>query len=178
LQRLWRNTVDENTGELRVGEAAPDLATLRVMHRSIDAVTREMQAMRINTAIAHMIVLNNHLTSLVVPPRAAVEALVLMLAPAAPHISEELWRRLGHQTSLAHHSYPVADPQYVAEETITCVVQVMGKVRARLEVTPSVGATELEDLALNHPDIVKAIGQKTVRRVIVKPPGLVNVVTA
>jgi len=176
LQRLWRNVIDEDTGLLRVGESEPDLATLQVMHRAIDAVTHEMRAMRVNTAIARMIVLNNHLTSLDAPPRAAVEALVLMVAPVAPHIAEELWQRLGHAESLAHHPFPVADPAYVAEETVTCVVQVMGKVRARLEVLPGVAAGELEAAALAHPDVVKAIGPASVRRVIVKPPTLVNVV--
>jgi len=176
LQRLWRNVVDEDTGELRISEDAPDEATLQVMHRAIDAVTHEMKAMRVNTAIARMIVLNNHLTGLDAPPRAAVEALVLMVAPVAPHIAEELWQRLGHAESLAHQPYPVADPVFVAEETVTCVVQVMGKVRARLEVLPDIDAVGLEAAALAHPDTVKAIGEASVRRVIVKAPKLVNIV--
>ncbi|MDR1118049.1 MAG: leucine--tRNA ligase, partial [Bifidobacteriaceae bacterium] len=101
LQRLWRNAVDESTGALVVSDDAPSDETLRLMHRTVADVRTEMEAMRFNTAIARMIVLNNHLTGLPAAPRAAVEALVKLLAPVAPHIAEELWERLGHAESLA-----------------------------------------------------------------------------
>ncbi|MDR3202039.1 MAG: class I tRNA ligase family protein, partial [Bifidobacteriaceae bacterium] len=176
LQRLWRNAVDEATGELAVSDQPADPATRELTHRTVDAVRREMEAMRFNTAIARMIVLNNHLTTLEAAPREAVETLVLLLAPAAPHIAEELWSRLGHPDSLAYQPYPVADPAYLVEETVTAVVQVRGKVRARLEVPPSIDRAELERLALADPAVARALDGHGVRKVIVRPPTLVNVV--
>ncbi|MDR1634852.1 MAG: leucine--tRNA ligase [Bifidobacteriaceae bacterium] len=176
LQRLWRNVVDEDTGKLRVSDAEPDQATLKVMHRVVAEVRQEMDSMRFNTAIARMIVLNNHLTSLPSAPRAAVETLVKLLAPVAPHIAEELWQRLGHEKSLAREPYPQADPAYLVEETVTAVVQVQGKVRARLQVAPSIGAEDLEAAALADPAVQAALGGKPVRRVVARPPKLVNLV--
>lgn len=176
LQRLWRNVVSEETGEVTVVDEAPDPATLRALHRAIDEVTTEMSAMRFNTAIARMIVLNNHLTSLAAVPRAAAEALVLMVAPVAPHIAEELWRRLGHERSLLREPFPVADPAYLVEETVTCVVQVEGKVRDRLEVPPSIPEDELRERALATPGVARALNGRQVRTVVVRAPRLVNVV--
>ena len=133
--------------------------------------------MSFNTAIARLTEYNTVLTALKVVPRAAVEPLVLMVAPLAPHIAEELWHRLGHEQSLAHEPFPVADPALVTEDTITAVVQVRGKLRAQLEVPTSITEDELRELALAHPRIVKEI-PNGVRKVIVKAPKLVNVVPA
>ncbi|WP_100423062.1 leucine--tRNA ligase [Sediminihabitans luteus] len=178
LQRLWRNVVDEETGALTVSEEPAAAATLRVVHRAIAEVRDEMQHMRPNTAIAKLITLNNHLTSLGTVPREAVEPLVLMTAPVAPHIAEELWSRLGHDESLAHEPFPVADPALLVEDTVTCVVQVQGKVRARLEVPPSIGEDALREAALAEPNVVRALDGRGIRTVIVRAPKLVNVVPA
>jgi len=178
LQRLWRNVVDEETGEVTVTDDEPDLETLRVLHRTIDEVTTEMEAMRFNTAIARLIVLNNHLTSLDRVPRAVAEPLVLMVAPFAPHIAEELWSRLGHEKSLIREPFPVADPQHLVVESVTCVVQVAGKVRDKLEVSPDATEDELRELALASPRVQKFLDGRAVRTVIVRPPRLVNVVPA
>ena len=178
LQRLWRNVVSESDGTLVVTEDAPSDETLRVLHRTVADVTDDMAAMRINTAIAKLIVLNNHLTTLSAAPRAAVEALVLMTAPVAPHVAEELWSRLGHERSLAHEPYPVADPAYLVEDTVTCVFQVAGKVRGRAEVSPQVTQDVLQELALADAGVQRALDGRGVRTVIVRAPKLVNVVPA
>ncbi|MFE5294232.1 leucine--tRNA ligase [Isoptericola sp. NPDC056618] len=176
LQRLWRNVVDEETGALVATDDEPDTATLRAMHRAIADVRVEMEHMRPNTAIAKLITYNNHLTSLDRVPRAAVEPLVLMVAPIAPHIAEELWQRLGHDGSLAREPFPTADEQYLVEDTVTCVVQVKGKVRGRLEVAPTISDADLEAAALAEPNVVRAIDGAPVRKVIVRAPKLVNIV--
>ena len=178
LQRLWRNVVDEETGEVTVTDAEPGVETLRVLHRTIDEVTTEMEAMRFNTAIARLIVLNNHLTSLDGVPRSVAEALVLMVAPFAPHVAEELWSRLGHPRSLLREPFPVADPAYLVVESVTCVVQVQGKVRDKLEVAPDATEEALRELALASPRVQRALDGRGVRTVIVRPPRLVNVVPA
>ncbi|WP_405853564.1 leucine--tRNA ligase [Streptomyces sp. NBC_00090] len=177
LQRLWRNVVDESTGEVTVVDTAADEDTLRALHKAIDGVAQDMAAMRFNTAIAKVTELNNHLTkSGGALPRQVAEQLVLLVAPLAPHIAEELWRKLGHTESVVHQGFPVADPTYVVDETVTCVVQIKGKVKARLEVSPSITDAELETLALADPHVVGALGGAEIRKVIVRAPKLVNIV--
>ncbi|RAX22365.1 leucine--tRNA ligase [Actinomyces sp. Z5] len=177
LQRLWRNVVDETSGEVTVSDAPADEATRRLVARTIVGVRDDYEGMRLNTAIAKLIVLNNHLTGLKTVPREAVEALVLMAAPVAPHICEEIWQCLGHTRSLAHEPFPVVtDEALLAAEKVTCVVQVKGKVRDRLEVDPDIDAAELEKLALAAPGVVRALDGRGVRKVIVRAPKLVSVV--
>ncbi|MFE0734640.1 leucine--tRNA ligase [Streptomyces sp. NPDC058855] len=177
LQRLWRNIVDETTGEVTVVDTAPDEDTLRALHKAIDGVSQDMAAMRFNTAIAKITELNNHLTkSGGAVSRTVAEQLVLLVAPLAPHIAEELWHRLGHERSVVHQDFPVADPAYVVDETVTCVVQIKGKVKARLEVPPSITDADLEALALADPHVVNALGGAEIRKVIVRAPKLVNIV--
>ncbi|MFG2670695.1 leucine--tRNA ligase [Streptomyces sp. DT20] len=179
LQRLWRNIVDEESGEVTVVDGEPGEDTLRALHKAIDGVGGDMAGMRFNTAIAKVTELNNHLTKAGGPlPRSVAEPLVLLVAPLAPHIAEELWRRLGHTDSVVHQDFPVADPAYVIDETVTCVVQIKGKVKARLEISPSITDAELESLALADPAVVAALGGAGIRKVIVRAPKLVNIVPA
>jgi leucyl-tRNA synthetase len=176
LQRLWRNVIDEVTGEPLVTEDAPDAATKRLLHRTIHALRTDYDALRFNTAIARLIEFNNALTKLPRVPREAAEALVVMTAPVAPHIAEELWAKLGHPQTLTYVDFPNADPALLVDDTVTCVVQVQGKVRDRLEVPADIGAEDLQALALATEKITAALAGKTVRKVIVRPPNLVNVV--
>jgi leucyl-tRNA synthetase len=179
LQRLWRNMVDETTGEVTVTGTEPDEETLRVLHKAIDGVRQDMENLRFNTAIAKVTEVNNHLTKAGGPvPRSVAEQLVLLIAPLAPHIAEELWHRLGHDSTVVHQPFPVADPAYVVDETVTCVVQIKGKVRARLEVSPSIADEELEKLALEDEKVRAALGGADIRKVIVRAPKLVNIVPA
>ncbi|MET7637902.1 leucine--tRNA ligase [Streptomyces sp. NPDC005438] len=176
LQRLWRNVIDEATGAVTVVDAEPDEETLRALHKAIDGVRQDLDNMRFNTAIAKVTELNNHVTKLSEVPRSVAEAMVLLIAPLAPHVAEELWHRLGHDDTVVHHEFPQADPRYVVDETVTCVVQVKGKVRARLEVPPSIEEADLERQALADPGVVKALGDAAIRKVIVRAPKLVNIV--
>ncbi|MFI1400191.1 leucine--tRNA ligase [Streptomyces sp. NPDC020681] len=179
LQRLWRNVVDEATGEVTVVDTEAGEAMLRALHKAIDGAGQDLSALRFNTAIAKITELNNHLTKVGGPlPRSVAEQLVLLIAPLAPHIAEELWHRLGHGDSVVHQDFPVADPAYVVDETVTCVVQIKGKVKARLEVSPSISDEELETLALGDAAVVAALGGAGIRKVIVRAPKLVNIVPA
>ncbi|KRE61595.1 leucine--tRNA ligase [Nostocoides sp. Soil756] len=178
LQRLWRNVVDEETGALVVTETPLDDATARVLHRTIDAVRTDYAALGFNTAIARLTELNNALTKLDGGvPREAAEAIVPMVAPLAPHIAEELWSRLGHEESLVHAPFPVADPALLVDDTVTCVVQVKGKVKDRLEVPSDITEDALRELALASEKVQAAL-PGGVRTVIVRAPKLVNVVPA
>ncbi|MGZ5401593.1 MAG: leucine--tRNA ligase [Aeromicrobium sp.] len=176
LQRVWRLVLDEETGDPRITDDDLDTTTLRVLHKTIDGVHADFDGMRFNTAVAKLIELTNHLTRTGIRARAALEPLVLMLAPLAPHISEELWARLGHDQSLTFHDFPVADPALLVDDTVTCVVQVQGKVRGKLEVPAGIGEDELTALALAESNVVRFIDGREIRKVIVRAPKLVNVV--
>jgi leucyl-tRNA synthetase len=177
LQRLWRNVVDEASGEVRVVDGPLGGEDLRILHRTIAAVRADYAGLSFNTAIARLIELNNALTRLEAVPREAAEKLVLMVAPLAPHIAEELWRRLGHPETLAYEPFPEADPALLAEETVTCVIQIRGKVRDRVEVPADIAEEALRALALESPKVRAATGAG-VRTVVVRAPKLVNVVPA
>ena len=109
-------------------------------------------------------------------PRAAVEPLVLMVAPLAPHLAEELWRRLGHATSLAHGPFPVADPAYLADDTVEYPVQVNGKVRGRVTVAADADADAIEAAALADEKVQAFLAGATPKKVIVVAGRLVNLV--
>jgi len=130
LQRAWRCIIDEQTGQPRVSDAAPDAALARTMHKTIVGVRRDMETLGFNTAVAKLIEFVNDLTkaAAVLPiPRACAETLALLLAPLAPHIAEDLWSRLGHETTLAFHAFPVADETLAADDQIEIPVQVPGQ---------------------------------------------------
>jgi len=176
LQRLWRNLLDEQTGNSRVADTPPDDATRRLLHRTIAAVRSDMDALRSNTAIARLIELNNHLVGLEDVPREIAEPLVLMVAPLAPHIAEELWSRLGHDRTLAYEAFPEADPALLVEDTVEYPVQVNGKVRSRVVVPAGAPAGDVEAAALADGKIAALVGGAAPKRVIVVPGRLVNVV--
>ncbi|MGV1005162.1 MAG: leucine--tRNA ligase [Candidatus Nanopelagicales bacterium] len=169
LQRVWRNVVDEETGELAVVDELPGEPTLRAMHTAIAKVREDCTNLRFNTAIAELIKLNNHLTKLPAVPRQAAETLVLMTAPFVPHLAEELWSKLGHGESLAYESFPVADPAYLVTDTLPCVVQVNGKVRATLEVVADASDDAVRELVLADEAVQRALGGKEVRKLILPP---------
>ena len=180
LQRIWRNLVDERTGQSRVvDEPAPD-ATRRLLHRTVAAVRAGIESLRFNTAIARITELSNHLTSAFPdgPPREVAEPLVLMLAPLAPHVAEELWSRMGHAASLAYEPFPEADPALVAEDTVTVPVQVNGKLRATLRVPAGTTDADLEAAARADERVRRHLDGRTVRRVVVVGDQLVNFVVA
>ncbi|MGA3487969.1 leucine--tRNA ligase [Micromonosporaceae bacterium DT55] len=174
LQRVWRSVVDEGSGELRVTDAPADEATRRLLHKTIDGVGADMAAIRFNTAISKLIELTNGLTKLAATPREVAEPLVLMLAPFAPHIAEELWAKLGHERSLAYEAFPVADQTLLVAEMVTYPVQVNGKVRGRVEVAADAAEETVRAAALEA--VAGQLGGKAPRKVIVIPGRMVSVV--
>lgn len=178
LQRAWRLVVDETTGALTVTGREPDEDTLRLLHKTIAGVGDDYGALQFNTAIAKLIELTNHLTKQYPAgaPRAAVEPLVLMLGPVAPHLAEELWSLLGHDGSLAHGPFPEADEQYLVEDTVEYPIQVNGKVRSRVTVAADMGKADLEAAALADERVVELLQGGAPRKVIVVPGKMINVV--
>jgi leucyl-tRNA synthetase len=179
IQRIWRNVIDEHTGATTVSDEPADEQTTRALHRTIEAVREGMEKMRFNVAIAKITELNNHLTVSYPDggvPRAVVEPLVLLLAPLAPHVSEELWSRLGHPDSLVAEPFPEPDPTFLVDETVEIPVQVNGKVRARVDVPAGADETTIEDIARADARVAELLGTASVRKVIVVPGRMVNFV--
>ncbi|MGC4758596.1 leucine--tRNA ligase [Micromonospora trifolii] len=174
LQRVWRAVVDEQTGALRVTEDPADEATRRLLHKVIDGVRGDMDGIRFNTAIAKLIELTNGLTRLSATPREVAEPLVLMVAPFAPHVAEELWRKLGHDTSLTYADFPTADPALLVADTVTYPVQVNGKVRGRIEVPADAAEETVRAAALDA--VAATLAGKEPRKVIVVKGRMVSVV--
>jgi leucyl-tRNA synthetase len=176
LQRLWRNVVDEETGEVALLDQPADDETLRLLHRTISGVRDDMDGLRFNTAIAKLIELNNHLTKLGGCPVDVAEPLVLMVAPLAAHLAEELWAKLGHTDSLAVEPFPVADPALLVADTVEYPVQINGKVRSHITVAADVDASTIEATALADPKVVSLLDGATPKKVIVVIGRMVNIV--
>lgn len=181
LSRAWRLLIDDGE-EFKLSPAVqdvtPDRDTLRVLHQTIQKVTRDTEALSFNTAIAEMMKFVNHMTGLAVRPRAALEPFVLLLAPYAPHVAEELWGALGHSTSLAYEPWPLFDAELAKADEIEIPVQVNGKLKARLKVAAEIDDKALEAAALADESVQAAIGGKPVKMVKVVPRRLVNIVVA
>ncbi|HET8992782.1 leucine--tRNA ligase [Rhodococcus sp. SJ-2] len=178
LQRAWRLVVDEESGAVRVTEDEPGEDTLRALNKAVAGVTDDYAHLRDNTAIAKLIEYTNHLTKQYPSgaPRTAVEPLVLMTAPVAPHLAEELWSRLGHSEPLAHGPFPIADEKWLVEDTVEYPIQVNGKVRSRITVPADAKADAIEAAALAEAKIVELLGGAAPRKVIVVPGKMVNIV--
>lgn len=182
LQRLWRNVVDEESGAVRVSDEPASDETRRMLHRTIDAVRADMAGLRFNTAVARLFEMNNHLTQVVGEnggaPREVAEPMVLMVAPLAPHIAEELWARLGHSSTLAYEPFPEADPAHLVAEEVEVPVQVNGKVRARVIVAAGADEAAHEAAARADEKVAAQIEGKTVRKLVVVPGRMVNFVVS
>lgn len=182
LQRLWRNVISEETGASIVTEEPADPETRGLLHRTIDAVRTDMGDLQFNTAIARLFELNNRLARVVgdsgAAPAEVVTPLLLMVAPLAPHIAEELWERTGHPAPLARDPFPEADPALLVVDEVEVPVQVNGKVRARLSVPAGADDDTLEAAARADERIDALLSDVTVRRVVVVPGKLVNFVVS
>ena len=177
LQRVWRNFTGE-TETFRVADADPSLEHARLANRAVKSVTEDMEQLKFNTAIAALIDLNSEMLKWPAIPRAIAEAFVLMLAPFAPHMAEELWQRLGHDTSLAHASWPSWDEASTRDARIEIPVQVMGKVRSRITVPADADRAAIEAAALADAKVQAYTTGKTILRVVTVPGKLVNIVTS
>jgi leucyl-tRNA synthetase len=177
---VWRNIVDEDSGETRVSDLAPSDDLRRELHRCIDGVGNDMDNLRFNTAIAKLIELNNALTPFVAEhgscPREVAEPLAVMLSPLCPHIAEEIWSRLGHDTTVTYVPFPTADKSLLASETIEIPVQINGKVRTRLVAPVNADQAALKALALADPKVQELLAGATPKKEIVVPGRLVNFV--
>jgi leucyl-tRNA synthetase len=176
LQRVWRLVVDEQTDATRVTDVPLDDETRRLLHRVIAGVRVDIEEMRFNTAIAKLIELTNRATQISAAgaPREVVDPLVRMVSPFAPHLAEELWQRLGNDTSIAYASFPVADEAYLVAESVKYPVQVNGKVRGAFEIAADAAEDAVREAALA--EVAAHLSGKTPKKVIVVKGRMVSIV--
>ena len=175
LQRAWRLVIDEQSGELGLAEQ-PSADVERQLHRTIAKVEGDIERLAFNTAIASLIALVNAATTGGGLTKSQAERFARVLAPFAPHMAEELWHRLGMEGLITLASWPEYDEAQLKDANVEVPVQIMGKVRHRIVVPADVDAAELERLALADEKVKELIAGKTVRKVVVVPGKLVNIV--
>ena len=162
--------------ELPVVDKAPEKELARLMHGTVKKVSRDLEHFDFNTAISALMVYLNELAKLKELPREAAEKFVLMLAPFAPHLGEELWEKLGHRDSLAYEPWPGYDEKQLQVSEVEILVQLMGKPRVRLMLPVGCSAADAEKIVLANADVQAFLAGKTVRKVIYVPNRLVNIV--
>jgi leucyl-tRNA synthetase len=180
LDRVWRLMIDPRSESNAILDTVVDVAPTgeqnRVIHTTIGAVTRDIEQLSFNTAIARMMEFVNFFTKESVRPRSAMDTIVLLLAPFAPHMAEELWQALGHATSLAYHPWPLYDEALTKESEIEVPLQVNGKVRGKVVVSAGCTAEELEAAARKHDRLAELIEGKQIVKVVVVAGRMVNFV--
>ena len=179
LQRVWRLFVDEDAPGEPLRELVPGAgreAQARLTARTIAGVTEDMENVQPNTAIAKLMVWSRDVAKDAPLPRQGAEDFLRLLAPLAPHLAEELWERLGHERSIAHEPWPVADPALLVEEMLRLAVQVNGKRRGEIEVPADADEETICAAALAAENVTRHLQGREPRKVIVVPGRLVNVV--
>ena len=183
LQRAWRLSGDV-TSPPGVSFADGDVDLRRATHRTLHEAEQLLDSHRFNVVVARIMELVNVTRKAIdsgcgpADPavREATEAVAVMLSLVAPYTAEEMWSRLGHEPTVAHAGWPAVEESLLVQESITAIVQVQGKLRAKLEVSPDISEADLEAMALAEPVIQRSLEGKTVRKVIVRAPKLVNIV--
>ncbi len=180
LGRVWRLIVDERADEVTLSECVQDISPTedqeRVLHKTIKAVTEDIEKLSFNTAISRMMEFTNAFSALDQRPRCVLEPFVLLLSPFAPHLAEELWEVLGHSETLAYEPWPSFDEGKIAEDTIEIPVQVNGKLRGKVHVPAEADQAVIQQAAETDETILEQLAGKTVVKVIVAPGRLVNFV--
>jgi leucyl-tRNA synthetase len=183
LQRAWRLSGDV-TSAPGTDVNGGDVALRKAVHKTVHEIAGLIDAHRFNVVVARAMELVNVTRKAIdtgcgpedPAVREAAEAVAIVLSLIAPYTAEEMWARLGHQPTVAHAGWPTVDEALLVEDSVTAIVQVQGKLRAKLEVSPDISEADLEAMALAEPVIVRTLEGKSVRKVIVRAPKLVNIV--
>lgn len=176
LDRVWRLYVSEEgqLNDIIVDKANESLE--KTYHLTVKKVTEDIENLQFNTAIAQMMTFVNECYKSTHLPKQYAEGFVQLLAPFAPHISEELWEKLGHQESISYVAWPSYDENKLIEQEVEIIIQIMGKVRAKIVVPKDISEDELKEIALNNTTIKSQIEGKTIRKMIIIPGKLINIV--
>lgn len=176
LDRVWRLFIDDNGGlNEKIVEGAGETLE-RVYHETVMKVTDHFEGLRFNTGISQLMVFINEAYKADQLPKEYMEGFVKLLSPVAPHLAEELWSRLGHEETITYEAWPVYDEAKLVDDEVEIVVQLNGKVKAKLNVPADADKEQLEELAKNNEKVKEQLEGKTIRKVIAVPGKLVNIV--
>jgi leucyl-tRNA synthetase len=180
LDRVWRLIIDDRSETMQLNSTVHDVAPTaeqnRMVHKTIKAVTNDVEQMSFNTAIARMMEFTNFFFKEEIRPKEAMEKFVLLLSPFAPHLGEELWQALGRAKSLAYEPWPMYDEAMLKQDTIEIPVQVNGKLRGRIQAPTNADNATVETLARADTKVAEHIAGKKVVKVIIVPGKMVNFV--
>jgi leucyl-tRNA synthetase len=182
LSRLWRNIFDVDNKLLRKLDNNISDEQAKILNIAIDSTTTEMDNMRFNTAISHLIVLNNAMTKIVTSGDSLsselVKNMLIMLHPLAPHFTAECWNILGFEkdSDIVFTKYPTANKKFLKKDIQTCVIQINGKIKAKIDIDPSLEKSEIEKIALKNEKVKQELSEKTIKKIIVVPPKIVSIV--
>jgi leucyl-tRNA synthetase len=175
LRKLWRLYHDKN-GEFNWSDENPAEEELKLIHKTIKKVKDDIENFSFNTAISAMMICVNELSSKKCNKKEILEKLLLILAPFAPHIAEELWHRAGNNTSVVDIDFPEYQEKYLKESTLTYPVSFNGKMRFKLDLPADISKEEVEKIVLNHEKSQKWLGDKPPKKIIFVPKKIINVV--
>jgi leucyl-tRNA synthetase len=177
LRKTWRLFTNRDDN-LLVTDQEPLKAELKVLHRTILKVTDDIERFSFNTAVSAFMICVNELSDLKCHKRAILEPLLVLLSPFAPHMTEELWHLSGHNDSIVDATWPVAEEKYLKDDTVIYPVSFNGKMRFKLEMPAEADNAEIEKAALEHKEAAKWIEGKTIRKVIIVPGKIINIVVS
>ncbi|WP_100331897.1 leucine--tRNA ligase [Bacillus xiapuensis] len=175
LDRVWRLVVQDN-GELsdKITETGTELE--KVYHQTVKKVTEDYEHLRFNTAISQMMVFVNEAYKAETLPKPYIEGFIQLLSPIAPHMTEELWEKLGHNETISYHPWPEFEESKLVDDEVEIVIQINGKLKAKLMIAKDATREEMEQTAMNEEKVKEQLAGKTVRKVIAVPGKLVNIV--
>ena len=183
LARAWRLSGDV-TSPVGVDFTKGDVALRKVTHKTLHEAVQAVETFKFNVAVARVMELVNATRKVIdsgagpadPAAREAAETVAIILSLVAPYTAEEMWDRLGHPPTVALAGWPTVDPALLVQDSVTCVVQVGGKIRERLEVSPDISQEDLQALAMASAEVQKSIGESAIKNIIVRAPKLVNIV--
>ncbi|MGR3809294.1 leucine--tRNA ligase [Jiulongibacter sp. NS-SX5] len=175
LKKLWKLYFDQDSNSL-ITEEEPTKDELKALHKAIKKVGEDIENFSFNTSVSTFMICVNELTDLKCHKKAILEPLLIILSPYAPHIAEELWHQLGNQTSVTEAAFPVYNEEYLKEDSILYPIQIGGKVRLKLEFDADASKDAIEKEVLANAEVIKWMDGKPLRKIIVVPKRIVNVV--
>ncbi|MFC2187999.1 leucine--tRNA ligase [Fulvivirgaceae bacterium LMO-SS25] len=175
LRKFWRMLIDDK-GELQLSNEAPSKDEMRVLHKTLKKIEEDVDRLSLNTSVSTFMIAVNELTALKCNKREILEPLTIALSPFAPHISEEIWSKLGHTDSINDATYPTWDEKYMVQDSIEYPIAINGKMRMKMEFAADTPAKEVEEAVLASADLQKWLEGKTPRKIIVVPKKIVNIV--
>ena len=175
LRKFW-GLFFNAAGQFIVSDEAPNKDELKILHTCIKKVTDDVERISMNTCVSHFMIATNDLRRMNSAKRAVLEPIVVMLAPFGPHIAEELWRLLGHSSTVCDASWPVLNEEYLKTDTYVFPIQINGKLRATIELPTDVNAADAEAAALALEQVQKWLEGKAPKKVVFVPGRMINIV--